>query len=180
MSWRGTLVLAAALLVATCYAYFDLTSGTSPALRARSMVPRTTPLTENLNRLLQFDPDAIGVIHLRRNDLEVQVARDPSGWAGVAHPQVLDTFLRSLQELTEIMLLEVTSETLADYGLAPPQGVIELYSEDHPPIVLRLGHRNPPATAVYAQVGADGPVVLTGELLRREFDNALKTATTPG
>ena len=144
------------------------------------MLPRATPPAESLKRLLEFDPDAISVIHLRRDDLDVEVARDTSGWVGVARPQVLDGFLRSLQELTEIMPLEVSPETLADYGLAPPQGVIELHSEDHPPIVLLLGHRNPPATAVYAQVGADGPVVLTGELLRREFDNALKAATTPG
>ena len=180
MSWRGTLALAATLLIATGYAYFDLTSGTPRASWERSTLPRATPLAQNLKRLLEFDPDTISGIHLRRDALDAQVVRDENGWAGVARPQVLNSFLRSLQELTEIMPLDVSLETLADYGLAPPQGVIELHSEDHPPIVLLLGHRNPPATAVYAQVGADGSVVLTGELLRREFDNALKAATTPG
>ena len=50
------------------------------------MLPRATPPAESLKRLLEFDPDAISVIHLRRDDLDVGVARDTSGWVGVARP----------------------------------------------------------------------------------------------
>ena len=61
------------------------------------------------------------------------------------------------------------------YGLDPPAAVVEVERVDQPPVVLLLGRRNPPATGVYAQVGANGRVVLTGALALWDFDKAARS-----
>jgi len=175
MGWRGTALLAAALLVATLYTWFDLRRdlperGSEP----RSWIPKPTPPSQDRARLLHFNPDSVTTIHLRRNTVDVQATRADGSWAGVSHPQLLDDFLRNLQDLGAIMPLDVRPDELKEYGLDPPAGVIELLHTGAAPTVILLGDHNPPGTGAYVQLGRAGPVVLTGALMLWEFDKAIR------
>jgi hypothetical protein len=119
--------------------------------------------------LLEFAPDAVEAIHVQFGELTLQTKRDEGGWLGVSRPQRIEDFLVSLREMVAIMALEDSADDLTDFGLEPPKGKIELQLREGPPISLSLGDPNPAGTANYARVGSDGPVVLTGALLRWEL-----------
>jgi hypothetical protein len=123
---------------------------------------------------LSFDPATVTAVRLRRGNQEWRAARGDGGWSGVERPGEMDDFVANLLALAVIMPLDVTADELADHGLNPPEGVVEVERGSQPPVVLLLGARNPPATGVYAQVGPGGRVVLTGALAMWDFDKAIR------
>src|SRR5262245_6785437 len=136
--------------------------------------PREAPPGEQIVRLLSFDPSTVTAVRLQRGGQEWRVQRSDGGWAGVERSNDIDDYLDNLLALAEIMPLEVSDDELANHGLAPPDGVIELARAGEPPVILFLGHRNPPATGVYAQLGPRGRVVLTGALALWDFEKAIR------
>lgn len=184
MSWRGTLVLALALLVAGFRLYGEL-AGERGELSWQSVLdgPRGAPPGEQITHLLSFDPATVTAVRLQRGDQEWRTERRAGGWSGVAQSGAVDDFLANLLELAEIMPIDVSPDELGDQGLAPPEGIVELQRRDQPPLVLFLGRHNPPATSVYAQLGPGGRIVLTGALALWEFDKAIRalspTAAAP-
>ena len=175
MGWRGTLVLALALSVAGYVLYREVAAD-KRELSWESVIEGRTDLPpgERVTRLLSFDPATVTAITLRRGDHTWHTVRRAGGWDGVADPHSIDDFLTNLLELAEIMPIDAPSDERAAQGLAPPEATIELERGAAPPLVLYLGRHNPPATAVYAQVGADGHVVLTGALALWELDKAIR------
>lgn len=175
MGWRGTLVLAVALLAALLYLYRDLVA-VGPELSWETVIegPRGAPPGEQITHLLTFDPATVTAVRLQRGDQEWRAVRSNGGWSGVEHSGDIDDFLANLLGLAEIMPLEVPADELRDHGLDPPEVVVELQRGSQPPLVLLLGRRNPPATGVYAQVGPGGRVVLTGALALWELDKVIR------
>lgn len=178
MGWRGTLVLALALLVAGLCLYREL-AGERGALSWQSVLegPRGAPPGEQITHLLSFDPSTVTAVRLRRGDQEWRTERRAGGWSAAAQSRDVDDFLANLLELAEIMPIDVSPDELGDQGLAPPAGVVELQRRDQPPVVLFLGRHNPPATGVYAQLGPGGRIVLTGALALWELDKAIRALT---
>jgi len=174
VSWRTTFVLAAALLVASVFTWFDLRSDVSRGAGTWFDGMRTPAPGENITRLLSFDPGKVTGIHLRRSDVDARLRRVDGQWQGVARPQAIDDFVHNLSELAEIMRLDIEPTQRREYGLDPPEGVIELDRDGEPPIILLLGNHNPPSTGAYAEVGPSGPVVLTGALALWELDKAVR------
>jgi hypothetical protein len=175
MGWRGTLILALAVLASAIALYREL-AAENPELSWQSVIEgaREAPPAEQVVRLLSFDPATVTAVHLRRGDQEWRAARADGGWSRVERPSEIDDFLANLLSLAEIMPLEVAADELDDHGLNPPQGIVELERTGAPPVVLLLGTRNPPATGVYAQVGPGGRVVLTGALALWDFEKAIR------
>lgn len=182
MSWRGTLALVAALLAAAVYLYADL-KREQPGAGWKSLIEEARPVPESelVIPLMPFEPASVQTLRLRTDDRQWELRRTAEGW-GSAPAAAVDEFLNNLRGLAEIMPLEVPAAQLADHGLDPPLHVIELERRDAAPLQLRLGRRNPPATGVYAQVGADGKVVLTGALALWELDKLTRalSATAGG
>jgi hypothetical protein len=176
MGWRGTAVLAVALLGAAVYLYRDVT-GQHPDASWQHLLeePRPAAPGTQIKRLLAFDPGAATSVRLRRGDEVWTAQRTGNAWQGAARPSDVDDFLHALQELAEILPIEAAKNELHAHGLDPPASVVEVERSDGPPLVLLIGHRNPPATGVYVQIGSDGPVVLTGALLLWEFDKATRS-----
>jgi hypothetical protein len=169
MSWRGTVVLALAVLAAGLYLYRDLVAANADLSWESIIGPREAPPGELVTHLLSFDPASVTAVHLRRGERDWRVERRGNSWSGVERPSDVDDFLTNMLELAEVMPLDVTSDELAAHGLDPPEAMVELERDGQPPIVLALGRNNPPSTGVYAQLGS-GRVVLTGALARWEFE----------
>jgi hypothetical protein len=176
MGWRGTAILAVALLAAAVYLYRDVTAE-HPDASWRHLLEEPRPLAPGaqVKRLLAFDAGAATRVRLRRGDQVWTVQRAGNGWQGAARPGDVDDFLHALQDLAEILPIEAAREELHDHGLDPPESTVEVERSDGPPLVLLIGRRNPPATGVYVQIGNGGPVVLTGALLLWEFDKATRS-----
>jgi hypothetical protein len=177
---RGTLLLVVALLAAATWLYRDVT-GDQPGASWRTIFAEPAPPlpAADLKRLLAFDPAGVTAITLRRGDRSLRSERTADGWSGVQRSGDMDDFLVGLTELAEIMPIEVGAAQLDAHGLAPPQGIIELTRRAAPPLVLLVGTRNPPATGVYAQLDAGGPVVLTGAMLLWNVDKAERAFAAP-
>lgn len=175
MGWRGTLLLALALLTAGLLLYREFAAERRD-LTWEAVIegPRTLPPGEQITHLLSFDPATVTAIRLQRDGREWRVERSDEGWRGVEHPGEVDDFLADLLALGEIMPLDVPPERLGEHGLDPPEGVVELQRRGAAPVILLLGRRNPPSTGVYAQLGPGGRVVLTGALALWEFDKAVR------
>jgi hypothetical protein len=175
VGWRGTLVLAVLLLAAGLYLYREV-AAENPQLSWISIIegPREPPPGERITRLLSFDPPTVTAIRIQRGEQQWRSERHDATWSGVERPADVDDFLANLLSLAEIMPLDVAPDALRDHGLDPPQAVIELQRAGQPPVVLLLGQRNPPATGVYAQVGLNGRVVLTGALALWELDKLVR------
>jgi hypothetical protein len=173
---RGTLFLAALLLVAATVAYFDVASDPDSSWETFLGAERPTPAGQGSQALVSFVPAEIDSLRLRRDGVDVAFERDANGWKGATDPRIVDDFLAGLAGLSRIDTLDVPSEQLADHGLAPPRAVIDLVPRGGSPIEIRIGERNPPATSVYAQVGTERAVVLTGALILWELEKALRAA----
>lgn len=180
MGWRGTVGLSALLLLVGVYAYFDAISGEQEvSLQSLLRELRPTPLGQDAPKLLDYDPEEIEAIRLRRGDLDLRVERRDGKWINASRPDTLDDLLVNLLALAEIMTTDVPKEKLADHGLDPPQAFVDLERTDGSRISLRIGHRNPPATAVYVQVSPSERVTLTGALILWEVEKAIDAATPP-
>jgi hypothetical protein len=184
VGWRGTIVLSLALLAALLALYRELVAERSDmSWHSVLQGTREAPPGEQITRLLSFDPATVKAVRLQRGGQEWRAERRADGWHGAERASDVDDFLDNLLGLAEIMPLEVSADQLADHGLDPPQAVVEVERADEPPVVLLLGRRNPPATGVYARVGASGRVVLTGALALWDFDKAARalspTAAAP-
>lgn len=174
MGWRGTLVLAAALLAAATWLALEVVRERAPLSLDAIVGFAPAPPGEQVTRILTFDPATITALRVRRGAREVRASRQDHGWAGVDQPAAIDDFLVALTDLAEVMPLDVTGPALAEHGLDPPDTIIELDRADAPPLMLFLGHHNPPSTGVYAQLGNNGRVVLTGALATWEVEKLLR------
>lgn len=174
MDSRVTLLLALLFAAALGYAWFDVASDSPGGIWEAMLDPHPTPPGESVKRLLSFDPAAVTSVRVRQGDVTLQTKRTDDGWSGIGRRGAVEDLLHALADLAEILVLDATEGEPADYGLDPAETVVELERSDGAPIVLLIGHRNPSATAVYARIGANGPVVLTGALVLWEIDKAVK------
>jgi hypothetical protein len=171
MRMRTTILLALALAIASVLAWLD--TPTTPASFREGRAPAQPP-GDGIVRLLHFSADTVEHIRLQRDPVDTVLRRTDHGWSGVDDAKTVDDFLHALQELAQILVLQDDEGEPADYGLDPPVTQVTLERRGDAPIVLRIGNPNPSSTGVYAQVGADGPVVLTGALALWDFDQIVR------
>jgi hypothetical protein len=178
MSWRVTLALAIALVATGLYAWFDLHRGAPPG-RDSAAEPSAASIATMARPLAEFAPEDVEAIHLQRGALHMQLRRVDGAWTGVQRPEIVNDFLASLHEMSEIMTVQASQKDLVDYGLDPPTDSIELLLRQGAPINLLLGNRNPSGTGIYVRIGRDGRVVLAGALLRWELEKLTRPIAEP-
>ncbi len=181
MRWRGTLALLAALAAAATWLYFDANAGRSErSWRAIFELPRPPLPGEQIKRLLAFEPADVTALTVDQHGVARTTRRLPDGrWSGVAQARDVDELLEDLAELAEVIPLEPDAAPLRDLGLDPPQATIEIARGNAAPLVLLVGQRNPSGTGVYARLGTDGPLVITGALVLWNLEKAARTLPTP-
>src|SRR5215475_9030463 len=108
MGWRGTLVLALAVLSAGLYLYGDLMA-VNTELSWVSVIggPDAAPPGEQITHLLSFDPKTVTAIRLQRSGQEWRSERTSNGWSVVERPRDIDDFLTNLLGLAVVMPLDV-------------------------------------------------------------------------
>jgi hypothetical protein len=175
MGWRSTLVLIGLVIVVGAYLW--LADGPPAADRAGSMRGQRSGAAsvQALPKLLVFEPVDVLGIQLQRAGLTRGVQRQNGTWQGIDDPSAVNDFLRTLSELRALMDISASAKELAEYGLDPPLGMIQLHVNGQAqPLVLQIGDRNPATTGVYVRRGGDGSVVLAGALVEWEFDKLFK------
>jgi hypothetical protein len=182
MRTRTTVLLALALLLASTFAWFDTPTGPPMGSDGIDGESSGRPPGDNIIRLLSFSRDAVTRITLQRGAFNATLARGDSGWSGITEAAAVEDYLRGMQDLAQIIVVGPEQGGPSDYGLDPPIAHVTLERSDGKPIDLRIGTANPTSTGVYAQVGSDGPVVLTGALALWDFDKItriIQSAQTP-
>jgi len=178
MSWRVTLALAAAMLVAVVVAYRDVVTENPDATWTWLLSEaRPTPPSADIERLLDFSPADVTALSIKRGSETLTAQRTSSGWTGFAAAKQITDYLNSLRDLAVIRRLDDSAPTdLEQYGLAPPRTTIELLRDDtHAPAIrLYIGDANPTGTGAYCRVGDSGPVIVTGALARWDLDKLLR------
>ena len=166
MGHRGTLVLALLVAVSAAYLWFDVAR---PAEPATSNAPGLA--TPGAEPLLALVPEQVTIVRLRQGATTHDAQRRNGGWNPDRANGLLDDFLRSLAGLPVLHEIPAASGDLGDYGLAPPHGTIELWTAGRSEaVVLEVGDRNPPGSAVYVRLVDRGRVILAGALVRHDFD----------
>ncbi len=166
MGRRGTLVLALLVAVSGAYLWFDVAHHAEPA--ASNAPGLATPGAE---AILALVPEQVTIVRLRQGATTHEAQRGNGGWNPDRANGPLDSFLRSLAELPILTDIPAASSALGEYGLAPPHGTIELWTPNRPEaVVVEVGDRNPPGSAVYVRLADRGRVVLAGSLVRDDFD----------
>ena len=173
MGARGTWFMATALAAAAIFAWFDAARDSPTNPWQALFDTRPTPPSDLVRRLFVFDPTSVVAVRVRQVDVELTAVREDGHWAETSRSGAVDDLLQAIADLAEIAMIDVEPEKLAEYGLRPPRALVTLERRELPAIVLLVGDRNPTTTALYAQIGPDGQVVLTGALLLWELDKAI-------
>ena len=176
MGGRGTAVLVVLIVLAGALVYFDnAPHEAAPDAGAFSDQIPTPPPT--VRPLLNFRPADVVALRLEHDGV-VRAARrtDAERW----QPPALGDFIDTLAGLGALAQIPAEPADLHDYGLQPPQSVLQIQLRGGAsPLVIQIGEHNPATTGVYARVGTDGPVVLAGALLAWEFEKAFKALGQP-
>lgn len=159
MTWRKTLAFWILFgLMSGYYAIFE---------RGAAIVPE--PETQR-QKLLPVFGDEIAVFTLRRNDRTVRCERRDRRWhivfpEGAVVPQdLVAALVETLTEKQESEVMEASPnpEGLKAYGLDQPSVSLEVEAVDGRKILVAVGWRNPPRTAVYVQTSLSPSVMLAG------------------
>lgn len=169
MSPRVTLVLAVALALASLVAWLDL-QRQGPGGRFSEPLPEEGPATHPDKPLITFAVNDVRRVRIQHRSTQMDFRREDDRWLGIERGDFVDDFLATLANSVELATLQAAREHLAEYGLDPPQGAVELGFRNGSSLRLFIGDPNPAGTGIYVRVGDDGPVVLTGALLRWELE----------
>jgi hypothetical protein len=130
---------------------------------------------------LAIDPAAVREVAIETRGVAYRFVREADGWALASDAGAtpvpadrLDGFLATVDVLTRLVVIDASEVRLADFGLDPPRATIALRGGDD--VVLALGDRNPPLTALYVQVLPRANIVLVGAVLLWEFDKLVALA----
>lgn len=172
MSARTTVLLLALVVAVGGYLWWDTArhpGGREPRAGAQRQAARAGPPTQR--PLLSLDPERVVRVRLSHAGSIREAERGPAGWPAPAIADLLQT-LAHIGVLTDIA---PDAHAAADYGLDPPRATAEIFVADAPgPLLVLLGNRNPPATAVYVRTGPDSPIALVGALVDWEFQKAFR------
>jgi|SRR5579862_1624303 len=177
MGWRSTLVLVALVITVAAYLWFEDSGPKEPD--RMSAQPSGMATARALPKLVAFEPGTVVSIHLRRADVTRTIQRQNGSWQDHDNSAAIDDFLKTLSNLPILMDISSAQRNLADFGLAPPSGIIVLDTAENQTVVLQIGNHNPATTGVYVRSGQNGAVVLVGALVEWEFDNLFKNLS-PG
>ena len=176
MGWRGTAILTLLVMVIGAYVWFEEAPPDAGRAATFDDAPAPRQIATPVRPLLEFQPADVVGVRLERPGQVHEAVRTAGGWQDVANPTALDDLIHDLAQLGVLMDIPGDQAALKDYGLQPPQGVLQLRLRGRDtPLILEIGDRNPATTGVYVRVGGDDAVVLAGALVEWDFDRAFKS-----
>ncbi len=183
IGWRGTAVLALLIAIAGGFVWSGEIPPEQSGRPTENLLgePITVDPHQPVRRLLEFQPADVVGIRLERAGAARETERSGDTWTVASQSGAINDFLHNLSELAVLMDIPAGPAELRDYGLEPPQSILQLRVRGQPaaPLVLQIGDRNPSVTGVYVRIGKEGPVVLAGALVAWEFDKAFRALGGP-
>jgi len=117
---------------------------------------------------LEIAPDDVQAVVIESNGLTVRCVRDGTRWRAEQPAQatvpsdLVSALVDQLTQVPDVEVVDEQGERAAQFGLAPPQGTVQLILKGGRTIAVALGARNPAQTAVYGRVEGAPRVVLLG------------------
>ncbi|MCX8072629.1 MAG: DUF4340 domain-containing protein [Candidatus Binatia bacterium] len=175
MGPRFTLVSATLLALVILVYYLDRTPPPPPRRVGLPIASTPQPPAPSGTPLVIHPADAVHRLVLSLDGSTRATERTDLGWAGTDRSELIEEFVRDLTRLGPLETIQVTPERLAEFGLAPPRGRVELYIEGRStPVVFEVGNLNPPGTAVYLRVPGEDRVLLVGSLIHWELQRNIR------
>ncbi len=175
MSWRGTLILAVVVAILAFVVLRDTTPSGDPGAALSLLRAPPTAVTTPGRLLLDIDRSQVEAIVLASGTLRFEARRRHGQWQDPASAPVFDALLDDLSGLRTLDEIAEPESDLAEYGLQPPRGTLELnLGAGSGAVVLHIGDHNPSTTGVYVRFGDSGPVYVAGALVEWKFRTALK------
>lgn len=175
MGWRFTLGSAALLLVVAAIYYLDTTPPPPPRRVGLPTAPTPQAPAPSGTPLVAHKAEEVRRLALALEGVEKVTERVDGGWSGTDRGELIEEFVRDLTRLGPLETIEVTPDRLAEFGLSPPRGRIELHVQgETSPVVFEVGRLNPPGTALYLRVPSSGQVLLVGSLIHWELQRSLR------
>ncbi len=176
MSGRFTIV-ATAILVLTAVVYFlDRTPEPPPrrvglpgASTPRPTLPPVTPI-------VGIKAERFRKLVLRIGPETRVTERTGNGWSHTDRSSLVEDFVADLTSLGVLDRIAVeNADALQEYGLLPPQAVLEIHTLDSErPIEVYFGNLNPPGTNLYLRVPPSQDVLLGGALLKWSLERTFQ------
>ncbi len=176
MSGRFTIV-ATAILVLTAVVYFlDRTPEPPPrrvglpgASTPRPTLPPVTPI-------VGIKAERIRKLVFRIGPETRVTERTGNGWSHTERSSLVEDFVADLTTLGVLDRIAVgNADALREYGLLPPQAVLEIHTLDsEQPIEVHFGNLNPPGTNLYLRVPPSQDVLLGGALLKWSLERTFQ------
>lgn len=159
MSWRRTL---------TYWMLFTLLGGYYWVFERRAAPPSEVQLARE--KVLNVYTDEVSAITLRRGGKEIRCERRDKRWQIVKPPGAKvpgDLVAALVENLTEKQEAEEIvgnpkPEDLQAYGLTEEASLVDVELASGKKFSVKLGGRNPPQTAIYAQTSVAPRVLLVG------------------
>ncbi|HYD48470.1 MAG TPA: DUF4340 domain-containing protein [Terriglobales bacterium] len=162
MSRRGTVLLLLAVLLVGWLLWREGMPELAP--------PPVSPEEAEAPPLLAIDMEKVQGIVLRVGSESRSVERPAGGWVDLPQGKPVQGFLQEAKRLGRVQAIPAQPEELADFGLNPPEKVIELRFGGDESRLVEIGNSNPSTTGVYVRLDGRGEVILAGALLEWEFD----------
>ena len=177
MGARGTLALALLIVIVGAVVWFEEAPPEAPGRSTETLLgePKAVDPNQPVRHLLDFNPADVVKVQLEHAGVTRMTERSVNGWTATSNPNAINDFLANLAQLGVLMDIPAGATELRDYGLDPPQSVVQLQTRGQPkPLVLQIGDRNPSVTGAYVRVGESGPTLLAGALIVWEFEKAFR------
>ncbi len=170
MGHRVTVILFALLAVTGALLYrAGYNPGAAPA-------PTGSPNDDSINPnppLVAVTVAEVERIVLRANGIQRASLRQADSWSG-QDPGLVAEFLKDVSTLRLLSELDTRPDELAQFGLDPPHGVVEIQLKGGKGTkTLEIGVRNPSTTGVYVRLGG-GQVGVAGALIEWEFQRLFR------
>lgn len=176
MGIRFTFAAGALLVVVATIYYLDSTPAPPP--RRVGLPAARTPLepAPSGTPLVTVDPSQVQRLRLVFSGAERTTERSGGGWTNTDRPELIEEFVRDLTRLGPLQMIEVPPERLAEFGLNPANGRIEIFvaASPSPATIIEVGSLNPPGTGLYVRRSGEPNVLLVGSLIHWELQRSTR------
>jgi hypothetical protein len=184
LTWRSTLL---------CWLVAALLGGYYVAVERRPAPP--SEMQREREKVLNVFGDEVVALTLRRDEKEIRCEKKDNRWTVVkpenrkAPPDLIAALVENLTDKQEAEAINDVPkpEDLEAFGLTSTSSLVEIEMKDGRKMIVKLGARNPPQTAIYAQTNLSPRVLLIGVNIQYYADllyeagakSAAQTEATP-
>ncbi|HUE38770.1 MAG TPA: DUF4340 domain-containing protein [Candidatus Binatia bacterium] len=159
MTWRNTLL---------CWLVAAILAGYYVVVERRPAPP--SEMQRDREKVLNVFSDEVAALTLRRDGKEIRCEKKDKRWTVVkpenrkVPPDLISALIENLTDKQEAEAINEAPkpEDLEAFGLTTTSSMVEIEMKDGRKMTVKLGARNPPQTAIYAQTSNSPRVLLIG------------------